>query len=109
MSEISTTQAFLEEVYSVVAQIPFGRVLSYGQVARLTGFPQRSRMVGYAMNIAPGDRGLPCHRVVNSQGRTAPYWAEQRPLLEDEGVAFKKNGAVDMVKHTWEIIKELDA
>ena len=44
----------------------------------------------------------PCHRVVNSAGRTAPGWARQRALLEQEGVQFKPNGCVDMKRYQWE-------
>jgi methylated-DNA-protein-cysteine methyltransferase-like protein len=44
----------------------------------------------------------PCHRVVNHMGRTAPGWAEQRALLEGEGVTFKAGGYVDLKKHRWE-------
>ena len=64
--------SFGEEVYSVVASIPPGRVLTYGQIAYLIGKPQCSRMVGQAMHNAPEGQNLPCHRVVNSQGRLAP-------------------------------------
>ena len=46
---------------------------------------------------------FPCHRVVNSQGRTAPDWAEQRFLLEAEGVEFKPNGRVNMKKYQWKL------
>lgn len=63
--------SFGEEVYSVVASIPPGRVLTYGQIAYLIGKPQCSRMVGQAMHNAPEGQNLPCHRVVNSQGRLA--------------------------------------
>lgn len=45
--------------------------------------------------------GLPCHRVVNSAGRTAPHWTEQRPMLEAEGVRFRKNGCVDLTRSGW--------
>jgi len=44
---------------------------------------------------------LPCHRVVNAVGRTAPGWSKQRQLLEEEGVKFKANGRVDMQSHLW--------
>lgn len=91
---------FFEEVYSIVEQIPEGKVLSYGGIAALMGRPRNARMVGQAMWSAAG-RGLPCHRVVNSAGRTAPGWPEQRALLEAEGVAFRRGGCVDMKKHTW--------
>jgi methylated-DNA-protein-cysteine methyltransferase-like protein len=98
---------FYQDVYSIVAEIPFGRVLSYGQIARLAGKPQCSRMVGQAMFHAPEELHLPCHRVVNSQGRLAPSWIEQKSLLEAEGVHFKKNGMVDMERSQWNPIEEL--
>ena len=99
--------SFRDEVYSVVASIPAGRVLTYGQIAYLVGKPQCSRMVGQAMHNAPKGRNLPCHRVVNSQGRPAPFWPEQRELLEKESVIFKKNGCVDIKVYGWEILKEI--
>ena len=61
--------AFQQEVYNVVAAIPSGKVVTYGQVAFLIGRPQCSRMVGHVMHDVPSELHLPCHRVVNSQGR----------------------------------------
>ena len=92
---------FAEEVYSIVRQIPYGKVISYGTIASLAGYPGLSRMAGRAMHDAPADSGLPCHRVVNSAGRTVPYWPEQRTLLETEGVTFCRSGNVNMAKHLW--------
>lgn len=63
-------EGFDAEVYSVVAQIPAGRVTTYGQIARLIGMPGYARRVGHALAAAPA--GLPCHRVVNSAGRPHP-------------------------------------
>ncbi|MCD8183415.1 MAG: MGMT family protein [Bacteroides sp.] len=97
---------FQQEVYSVVAAIPAGRVVTYGQMAYLIGKPQCSRMVGNAMHHVPAELHLPCHRVVNSQGRLVPFWAEQRGLLEGEGVVFRRNGCVDMKASQWEFMKE---
>ena len=97
--------AFYEEVYEMVAQIPPGKVLTYGDIAALTGFPAHSRMVGRAMREAPDGRGLPCHRVVNAGGRLAPGWVEQRTRLQEEGVAFRQNGMVHMKRCRWEIDK----
>lgn len=96
---------FYEEVYSIVKEIPPGNVLTYGEIARLAGKPQYSRMVGQAMCHAPEKRHLPCHRVVNSQGRLVPSWIEQRNMLEKEGVTFRPNGCVDMAKHFWNVDK----
>lgn len=92
-------EGFDAEVYSVVAQIPAGRVTTYGQIARLIGMPGYARHVGHALAAAPA--GLPCHRVVNSAGRTTPHWTEQRPMLEAEGVRFRKNGCVDLTHSGW--------
>lgn len=95
--------AFVAEVYDVVRQIPAGRVLSYGRVAELAGWPNHSRAVGRAMKDAPLELGLPCHRVVNSIGRTVPGWHQQAVLLMSEGVRLKENGCVDMKRYAWEI------
>lgn len=97
---------FLQDVYSVVAAIPEGCVVTYGQIASLVGRPQCSRMVGQAMHNVPEELHLPCHRVVNCRGRLVPGWTEQRVLLENEGVRFKTNGFVDMKKSQWEFMKE---
>lgn len=67
-------EEFQQEVYNVVAAIPPGRVVTYGQIAYLIGKPQCSRMVGHAMHNVSAELRLPCHRVVNSQGRLAPFW-----------------------------------
>ena len=63
---------FYTEVYNIVKEIPEGNVVTYGQLAKLARRPQCSRMVGQAMFNAPRELNLPCHRVVNSQGRLAP-------------------------------------
>ena len=68
----------------------------------MPGHARRVGRVGRAMVSAPA--GLPCHRVVNSAGRTAPGWPQQRELLEKEGVRFKANGCADVVRFMWEEI-----
>ena len=90
-----------QDFYSIVARIPPGKVATYGQIARLAGHPGAARMVGWALHVSPADLDLPCHRVVNREGRTAPGWPDQRPLLEAEGVAFKPDGYVDLKAHLW--------
>ncbi len=93
---------FREDVLNIVAQIPFGRVTTYGTIAAWAGWPSHSRMVGRTLRYTPGAELLPCHRVVNKEGRTAPGWSRQRPLLEAEGITFKPNGNVDMQRYLWE-------
>ncbi len=72
------------------------------RACRLVGMPGYARRAGRAMAAAP--EGLPCHRVVNSQGRTAPGWTRQRELLEAEGVLFRANGRVDLSASGWKEI-----
>ena len=60
---------FSVEVCDIIRQIPAGKVLTYGQIARLAGFSNYSRWVGKVLSHHPGTAALPCHRVVNSQGR----------------------------------------
>ncbi|MGI6665124.1 MAG: MGMT family protein [Christensenellaceae bacterium] len=90
---------YFAAIYEILPMIPAGFVATYGQLAYLAGFPQAPRIAGRALAYAPG--GLPCHRVVNSQGRTAPHFLEQRALLEQEGVVFKENGCVNLKLHLW--------
>ena len=70
MSRTRLNDDFARQVLSVVEEIPAGSVATYGQLARLIGMPGHARRAGRALALAP--EGLPCHRVVNSQGRTAP-------------------------------------
>jgi len=90
---------FAAQVYKLVNAIPAGKVLTYGAVATLLGRPGNSRQVGRLMSDAPA--GVSAHRVVNAAGRTAPGWAEQRAVLEREGVAFRDNGCVDLRRHLY--------
>ncbi len=109
-------RAFGEDVLNIVRQIPRGRVTTYGHIAALAGWPSHARMVGRTLRYscvpsvasdqrssAPEAEELPCHRVVNIAGRTAPGWFHQRTLLEEEGVTFKANGHVDMERYLWEL------
>ena len=93
-----------EQVYQVVRAVPFGRVTTYGQVARLLGNPRLSRVVGYAMSAAPED--VPCHRVVNRFGGLSDAFTPMgkdthRLLLELEGVPFRTDGTVELERCLW--------
>lgn len=89
------------EILFAVSEIPFGKVATYGQIARLIGRDNNSRLVGKVMSMADYYGDFPCHRVVNHQGRLAPGWVGQKQLWEDEGVTFKANGLVDLKLHGW--------
>ena len=94
-----------EKIYDIVRKIPFGKVATYGQIARLTGNPRLSRVVGYAMHSAPED--VPCQRVVNRFGGLSDAFSPlgketHRMLLEIEGVEFTADGCVDIGKYLWQ-------
>lgn len=93
---------FRQAIYDIVAAIPQGKVSTYGEIARLAGFPRYHRLAAKALQEPSAPDALPCHHVVNSQGRTAPLWPEQRQLLRAENVAFRPNGMVDMTRHRWD-------
>ncbi|MBP2623399.1 MGMT family protein [Streptococcus oricebi] len=92
----------VEQVLALMEQIPPGKVASYGQIARLIGRPQNSRLVAQIISQADLYGNYPCHRLVNHAGRLAPAWEEQEHLLWAEGVIFKPNGCVDMKTCQWE-------
>ena len=95
-------RAFQAAVLNIVRQIPRGRVTTYGTIAAWAGWPSHSRMVGRTLRYSPEAQSLPCHRVVNAAGRTAPGWASQRTMLEAEGVRFLRNGHVAMKHFLWQ-------
>ena len=101
MSGVLNTD-LIYEVLSVVAEIPEGRVATYGQIARLTGRDRNARLVGRILGMSEYYGDYPCHRVVNHAGRTAPRFTEQQRLLEAEGVRFRENGCVDLAEFQWD-------
>lgn len=94
-----------EIIYSIVKQIPSGKVATYGQIAKLSGNMRWSRVVGYAMNSC-SDNEVPCHRVVNRFGEVSSAFEHfgnnmQVVLLKEEGVKFIDIGRVDIDKFKW--------
>lgn len=92
---------FFAQVYAVVEQIPPGRVVSYGQIARMLGMPRGARQVGWAMRCCP--ENLPWQRVVLADGSIAggEYADLRKDLLREEGVPFLPDGRVDMACCRW--------
>lgn len=90
-------------IYEAVKSIPRGRVATYGQVAALAGNPKMSRAVGNALHKNPDPEHIPCHRVVNAQGRLADEFVfggpgVQAQRLREEGVEVV-DGKVDLGKY----------
>lgn len=97
-----------ERIYRLVLKIPKGRVMTYGQIARLLERSYSPRLVGWAMHATPHDeRNIPWHRVINSRGaistdRVIPYAPGlQGQLLEAEGVVFDERGRCDLEVYQW--------
>lgn len=94
---------FAQAVYEVVAQIPEGRVMTYGQIAALCGSPRAARIVGGLAHFGPEE--LPWHRVVNKQGGLAAGFPggrrEHARRLEAEGVEVVDGMSVDVQKLLW--------
>ena len=92
---------FAYAVLSAVAEIPEGKVATYGQIARLIGYPKNARLVARVLSHAEYYGDYPCHRVVNASGRLAPGWAAQATLLQAEGVALIDATHVSLKLYRW--------
>jgi len=89
-----------QSVWKVVCDIPSGHVLTYGEVARLSGMPRAARRVSQALRRAPREMALPWHRVINARGKISfpddsAGSKRQKDLLEAEGIVFL-NGKIDL-------------
>lgn len=99
---------FFEKVYKIVAQIPEGRVTSYGAIAKAIGAGKSSRTVGYAMNACVKlDQDLPAHRVVNRNGVLTgkhhfPGQDTMQRLLEEEGLDIENDQIKNFKHYFWE-------
>lgn len=106
-TKISNKDNFFERVYEIARQIPYGKVTSYGAIAKAIGATRSARMVGYAMNASHDMEDVPAHRVVNRKGLlTGKHHFDgtnlMQQLLESEGVKVIDNQIVDFEKHFWE-------
>lgn len=102
-----TESSFYDQIYTMVASIPKGRVASYGQIARLCGRPRHARQVGYALAALSDDHEIPWYRVVNSKGEISTrekygFTDYQRILLEDEGVEFNEHSRIYLKQFLWD-------
>lgn len=108
MNQNSSSPNFFEQVYEVTRLIPYGRVTSYGAIARYLGSAQSSRMVGWALNSTKTlPSCVPAHRVVNRQGLLTgkihfPGSNTMQELLESEGVVIEDNRVKDFEKIFWD-------
>ena len=95
------------KIYQVIARIPYGKVATYGQIARLAGFGGQARLAGYALHNLPDNSNLPWHRVINHRGKIS-YRATfdkndnlQKELLRLEGIKFNEYEKINLKRYSW--------
>lgn len=104
---------FYDRVYEVAKLIPYGRITSYGAIAKFLGAARSARMVGYAMNASHIHPDIPAHRVLNRKGLlTGKHHFGGSTLMEDllksEGIRVEENQVMDFDKHFWDPSEDLN-
>lgn len=110
---MSNDNSFFDRVYEITRLIPYGRVTTYGAIARAIGSPQAARMVGWALNASRSEEGfIPAYRVVNRNGMLSGKSHFRNPdmmqeLLESEGMHVEDDKIVNFQRYFWDPNKEL--
>jgi len=98
---------FTQDVIKIIKNIPSGKVLTYGRIAKLAGNPQAARQVSWLLHSSTKKYSLPWHRVINSLGKISMKSFDDREyqklLLEKEGVVFRDDYKIDLKEYLWEI------
>jgi methylated-DNA-protein-cysteine methyltransferase-like protein len=106
MDQGAENRSLSQRISDVVAAVPPGRVVTYGQVAAMAGNPRAARQVVRILNAWSAKRGLPWFRVVNREGRislrSGGGMEQQRALLESEGIVFGLDGRIEMRQFQWQ-------
>ncbi|MFO7851380.1 MAG: MGMT family protein [Bacteroidota bacterium] len=111
---MKTENSFFQRVYELTAKIPYGKVTSYGAIARYIATAGSARMVGWALNKCHTlEKYIPAHRVVNRNGLlTGKHYfgnsSTMQQLLENEGALIENNRIVNFKEKFWDPSKELD-
>ena len=100
-------EGFFKKVYDITKLIPFGRVTSYGAIAKYLGTARSARMVGWALNASHLDDSIPAHRVVNRNGLLSGKHHFKgsnlmQQLLENENIKVENNHIVNFEKLFWD-------
>ncbi len=99
-----------KQILDIVNAIPYGKVTTYGEIAKIVGMKSSARMIGWILNANRDKIEIPFHRVVNRRGELTGklHFATptlMRELLISEGITFSEE-AVNMAKHLWKPNKE---
>lgn len=101
------TNELHRQILEVIALIPYGKVATYGQIAKLAGLPKHARLVGYVLKHLDKSSEIPWYRVINSQGKISVTHINQQgenvqqSLLEQEGI-YLLNGKISLKKFVWQ-------
>jgi len=94
------------QILDVIALIPYGKVATYGQIAKLAGIPKHARLVGYVLKHLDQESSIPWHRVINSQGKISVMRINekgeniQQQLLADEEI-YVLNNKINLKVFSW--------
>jgi methylated-DNA-protein-cysteine methyltransferase-like protein len=111
--KLKTNSDFFSRVYEVTKLIPYGRITSYGAIARFLGSGQSARMVGWALNASHNNpEFIPAHRVVNRNGlltgkRHFGNSSTMEQLLENEGIIIEDDKILNFDEKFWDPLAEL--
>ena len=105
------SKEFFDQVYDVVKRIPYGKVTTYGAIAKYLGSAKSARTVGWAMNNSHKFNNIPAHRVVNRIGLlTGKHHFSgsnlMKQLLENEGLTIENDKVINFKKYFWDPSKE---
>ncbi|RKS87168.1 O(6)-alkylguanine repair protein YbaZ [Orbus hercynius] len=106
MTHLKDRQTFADQVYAILAAIPAGKVVTYGQIAKMAGLPSYIRQVCFVLRHLPSDHQFPCHRVINAQGHLSVQgetYQRYKQRLIDEGIEFNHHDKIDLKKYGWHI------
>ena len=104
---LSQKRNTFELIYTIVNEIPPGKVATYGQIAAIVSPGLPARIVGYALHGLPDGTPIPWHRVINAKGKISyaatrhDHDSLQQKILEQEGIKFSKDGIIDLKRYLW--------
>lgn len=103
---MAKNQIFSQQIYAIIAEIPKGKVTTYGEIAKMAGMPTYIRQVCFVLRHIPENSKLPCHRIINSQGylsvKDETYQRYKLKLIA-EGIEFSHNDKINLTKYLWYI------
>jgi methylated-DNA-protein-cysteine methyltransferase related protein len=97
--------SFTERAITIIKNIPSGKVMTYGQIARLAGSPRGARQVVRILHSMSAKHRLPWYRVINSKGEIgfkdsdSEFFSSQKQFLEVEGIVFEKNYVINLKRY----------